>query len=420
MTNTRLAACTLLLLSAFVDTLNGVFEGLPLSIAFKAVVTALALATLNLTHLKIVGAVVGYYMISVLYTVVFHELIAPDVIWALRNTMLLVATLFFVEQLSGPNHRQWVKTICALSAAALCVFGFNIFLGLLGIGSYQYEYGYENYGAGGKGFITAGNELVTAVLAICGVLVLRIGNLSIARRFIMYSAMAILVILTSTKSGMLGLLLLFGLREGTSSDVSNLRRVVMLMVLLVVAWIGIDYAINSFAGRRFIYFFETDGIARAIFSNRNYWASNALSSFFSHATAFDFLLGMGADEIAYANHGKYIVEMDVVDFLVTYGLIGVFVSHFPFFYALYITRRHSSSQLASSGGIILFMCLATFTGHVLNGGTSAPYLAAFLAMTALATNTRHPNAATRQSRTRSRQLRKQRSQNARVRRLSHS
>lgn len=378
----RLLTCAGYLLSAIMDTLTGFLSGIPISLGYKAVVTVVACSTLAPKHLHLVLIVFVYYVTSVLYTSMFHSVAALDVIWAMRNLMLLAATLFFFELVTSGRRAYWERKITQLSIIALVVFTVNILLGATGIGATQYGSA-DGYSAGGKGFIVAGNELVTAMLAICGILTLRAGALKLQLRMVVYVAMTVILIISGTKSGILGLLFLIGIREGASADIGMARRGIMLAILLFAVWFSVDTLLNSFAGRRFVWFFETEGLARALLSNRDFWASQAVAEFLATANGLDYLLGIGAHTIANANNGKPIIEMDFVDFFITYGLIGVIVSHLIFIVAIRKTVLLHAPRTVPLASILLFAALSAFTGHVLNGGTSAPYLAAFLAMAAL-------------------------------------
>jgi len=356
--------------------------GAPVSLAYKGIITLAACATLSPPHLKFLGAALFYYVSSVLYTTSFREVTGLDYVWALRNLMLLAATCFFLELLSSVRGSRWERQIAMLSGVALLIFAGNVLLGLAGVGASQYGSA-DGYSAGGKGFIVAGNEMVTAMLAICGVLIIQANRFSLYWRIGFYSFMVLLLVMSGTKSGILGLLVLIAAREGASGNTNAVRRSMILGILAFAIWFGFETLLDSFAGRRFLWFMETEGIARAVLSNRDYWASQALSEFFNNANGFDYLFGIGANTIAYANNGRPIVEMDIVDFFITYGLIGVVVSHLVFFIAIKRLFEQAAPRGSALTAILLFFGLSVFTGHVLNGGTSAPYLGVLLAMAAL-------------------------------------
>ncbi len=381
MDNLRWLVCAGFLMSAMVDTVTGMGALSSLSMVYKACVCLGACFTLGPVSLRILVGVSAAFLLAVLHTAMFNELVSLDLIWVMRNLVLLVATLFFLEVFQTAERTAWERRIVLLCVVAFAVFTANVVLGLLGVGQAQYASG-TGYTAGGKGFINAGNEMVTAMLAISAILIIAISKSSVQMRVAVYAALTIVLVVSGTKSGILGLFTLIGLQEGAGSRISTAQRALMGVMLVFAAWFGYDTLVNSFAGHRFFWFYETEGLTRALLSNRDYWASLTLEAFFNTGP-LDFLLGSGNALIESATGGKPIVEMDVVDFLVSYGVLGLCAGYMAFALA---TRRmlanHKGEWLAPLSMIGLFFVLSAVSGHVLNGGTSAPYLGAMLAMVA--------------------------------------
>jgi hypothetical protein len=108
-----------------------------------------------------------------------------------------------------------------------------------------------------------------------------------------------------------------------------------------------------------------------IFSNRNIWALEALEAFKNYEP-IELLFGTGRDWWQYISENK-IVEIDPLDFLMTYGIMGFLFIFGTIFFILYKAiknRRNNPYSIYIIFILLLLLAMSLTAGHILNSGTA--------------------------------------------------
>lgn len=126
---------------------------------------------------------------------------------------------------------------------------------------------------------------------------------------------------------------------------------------------------------------ERHGLLSTIFSNRDVWAVEALSLYREYSL-FDKIVGTGVSWRDIASFDKP-VEIDVIDYLMMYGIVGVVIWLFPFCYMLKMTFSLCSGR---SYKFLIFLYvfliygISAIAGHVIYSGIASATIAACLSL----------------------------------------
>jgi hypothetical protein len=383
----------LLYLSLFIDSVNGVIlrAGLPsISIAYKTFILFLILIHLRkVKNTYYPVAILGFYFIihSLMFKDIFFTLSGLD--WLIKFFSIYWFYLFFKSEIEkNRNHK-----IFNLGIAFFIVLGVNIALGLLGFGYAQYT----SADIGVRGYIYAGNEVAVTLVATMSILLIKNIESGNIKLYLVYLfAFFFLAVFQATKVSIISALyisLLFPLVKASQNinhlKISNKSLGLVFFTFIIIPLIG-TYAIYFILfevglWQRISYFYYSVGwdIPTLIFSSRNIWAKEALNGFLEY-NFIEVLFGSGkawVDLLSTIDKGS--VEIDIIDFLMRYGIIGVFLSYgfFIFFFKkshqVNVDYHYRSYVLLT---IVLLIAISFFAGHVLYSGTAAPVLAALLAM----------------------------------------
>jgi hypothetical protein len=296
--------------------------------------------------------------------------------------------LLFKTIKEQPKAQLFFLSFIYVNAIILVV---NLLLGLLGIGYEQYE-----GGVGSVGFFYAGNE-VSAVMIIlfCFLATICYKQFGIMKYFLISICLLVISVIKATKVGIIGTILILiatPLMHKSIPQKINFRKFSMSKALISFIFIGIVsltvflfvvYISNSFLYTRLEYFYEiSDGLTHFLLSGRNYFAKYTLLEF-SNYNIFEILFGKGTYGalnlmIPYFGGAKS-VEIDFLDFLFQYGLMGVAI---VYGFHIYLTirsitqlkNRHSNLAVACVLSNILILLVSITAGHVFNAGMPSVFI----------------------------------------------
>lgn len=299
--------------------------------------------------------------------------------WALRYCLIVFSALVCKAIVERGHYRlAWAGIGGLLS---LIIIGVNLVVGLMGFGYAQYG---EAYGT--SGFFVAGNELAVALISAS---VLALGHAYSGshpiRFWIIFLLFAAAALVSLTKAALVSVLiillampLLVTIHVGKQGyrTVGNRRLTFALGSLVGMAALPLaTLAYIYFSGfiDRLRYFFDLDGWTGLIFSGRQQFVENALQRFFEHSSILDVLLGQGVGWVLDVIGHQ--IEVDPVDFLVAFGVVGMLCAYAIIIYFLsgpFEARRRyyfrsTASDFAWMGGVLI-LAISCFAGHVLNSG----------------------------------------------------
>ena len=299
--------------------------------------------------------------------------------WALRFCLIVLTAVVCKEVVEHGRHRlAWVGIGGLIS---LLVIVINLVFGLAGFGYAQYGGAY-----GTSGFFVAGNELAVALICASA---LALGYAYSAGRpfrfWIIFLLFAASALVSLTKAAILSVfILLLALpclamfhvikRDHRLTDSRSLAfgfgslAGVFALPLAAAAYINVSGFID-----RLRFFFDLDGLVGLVFSGRQRFVEHALGTFFEQSSVLDILFGKGVGWVLDVIGHQ--IEVDPVDFLVAFGVVGVLGAYALVIYFLlgpfkvrnsYSYRSTASDFAWLCGALILG--ISFFAGHVLNSG----------------------------------------------------
>ena len=386
-----LIAC-LLLFYLLVDTVNGVLIRagfFSISVLYKA--TIILLIVYIYKHR--VQIYLPLYVLFIYFIV--HMAISSNLSqtiqglgWLFKTLSLFWFYFFFKEQVKNDNS----GTIFKLAKYSFIILNLNMVIGVLGYGFSQYT-----GGIGVKGLIYAGNEIgLTIVVSSLILLVNALSNNKYKQYLIILSIFLIVSILTTTKATLFAFALItvfFPLIK--ISNRPHFRFINKKDFALTVLTYGVFPAILIFAINyvlfsmglwdriSFFYYSLGHSIFSIVLSGRDLLASLAFNEFLNY-NPIEFLFGSGLSWThIFDIPGKTGVEIDIVDYLMRYGIIGVLIPYGFLFAIILIAfkNRHTNPMYKYIVFSVLLIILISVTaGHVLYSGTAAPLLAALFAL----------------------------------------
>ncbi|TFV97202.1 hypothetical protein E4S40_00670 [Algoriphagus kandeliae] len=251
----------------------------------------------------------------------------------------------------------------------------NILLGVLGIGYSQYD-SPEGQGIGGRGFFFAGNEVAGIFLLFASAAWFQTKNWTGIFRFFFFLFLLVLGVLNTSKTAILGIILIVGLLElpkflkkritiGRFVGLLSLPFLAMGMGALIVWGIQATGLID-----RILFFYERLDLLTFILSGRNQMVMGAMSFFPTVYSFWDYLFGVGNQEFLQLMgiyHGDpHTIEIDFFDLLFMNGFLGLGLVLGIFLWA---TIRSFSGSLTESPiwAVNLILLLISFlAGHIFN------------------------------------------------------
>lgn len=380
-----------------IDMINGVLlrNNLPsISIFYKLIV--LILSVIFLLRKNYLFSVLGTFSLLGLYffyqSVLLGDFVsaAQGLDWLIKFSAIFLFYRFFSIIIYERNE-DWIFSIVFISFSFLVI---NIILGGIGLGYPMYSMG-DSVSIGTRGFIYAGNE-ISAALVISGALVQM--RLLEANKFFSLSVISLLMIVSSalitSKTAIFSSILLvisFPIIKAISTmKFTVINKIHFYYSISMIALVSISTSLVAYyvffltrMSDRITYFLSKIDLITLIFSYRNVWAKEALNILDNRYSFADVLFGTSMSWTNYIADKK-IVEIDPIDFLMTYGLLLLLLSYGFLFSAIFRTwRSRSIYSKYIIFTILLTIGLSTTSGHILNSGTAGFLISALVAMSHL-------------------------------------
>lgn len=362
----------------FIDSLNGFLVqnlGLPnlLSAGYKQAFLLLLLVfafrfepkrcviATSILLLVFIWAILRFLLIDNLDSLyAFQEAIKVSYLFILVTILTRVSLL---------NHHAASRIFLFSTLVIL----FNIFSTLVGIG--QNTYG--DFGA--KGFFYAGNA-VSGVIVICASYFLVKQHQKSYVIFVLTSVFfMLLALLIGTKSGFLGVAIATIMVVMLYFDV---RSLLLVSVIALLGAIGIflfwDLIQQNPLYHRIVYFYQSGGIERVIFSGRDV-KLNVVWPIISSGEIAPFLLGYDFKELSLG--GVTRVEFDWIDMQINFGFVGsmiVYLGYLGLFFYLMSLPKNTMVNTAIISFVVLLL-ISIIAGHVMYNGMVTPLWAAVIA-----------------------------------------
>jgi len=382
----------MLLTYLLIDTINGALlrAGLmSISLIWKLLMLSLMFAFF--IHSKIVIAVLSFLVFyHMMHVYIIGDVVSASIglVWLIKFLLLFMSYLFIADCLNRGMH-DWLFKI---ANAVFLFLATNIVLGLFGFGYAQYGEGRE-IEIGVRGFIFAGNEMGAALVAASSLILMRLTE---QRRFGLFLLAGSFIVLLSaaltSKVSILASFLMLGVfplirlsRQLRFLQLANQDAwfaSILLIVLPLLIFGGLYYALYvANLIERLSYMYQKLDLVTLIFSHRNIWAEQALHLFWNDFTPLEQLFGRGDTWIAMMPDTKT-VEIDLIDFLMSYGLLGVLLTYgfWLFVIARFIWSKNNPYLGYGLFMTLIFLAMSLTAGHVFNSGTAAPIIGALLAL----------------------------------------
>jgi len=276
-----------------------------------------------------------------------------------------------------------IYSICIVNfAVILC----NIFVGLLGYGFPVYSTVDSEVSVGIKGFFFAGNEL-SAVFILLTSATLGIMVPKINKKYHIYIMVFVLFLLSATlatKTAIGGMLIIsiatimFNKKyiEKKSFNIKNIFFVGF--STLSISSVSIYFFIKSAAFERMLNVYnDFSNVYKFLMSGRDQFLSKKLFLFMSENSLFNFVFGVGE---------PFPVEMDLFDTFFRFGITGLFLVYFLYFFSNYYVfryylRKDGFFELSILNLALLLIFIQSFiSGHVLFSGMAGPFYGMILAL----------------------------------------
>jgi hypothetical protein len=308
--------------------------------------------------------------------------------WLIKFLSIVIFYFFFSFLVKNGK----VSFIVTFIKYTILFISINFILGYLGYG-YPMYLDNEN-GIGTKGFIYAGNELSAIVIVSGSILQMFLIE---KRKYLLFSFVAILmiimaVLLTSKVSIFASFLitlffpLIKNLKKLKSLKLNKKDSYYLLVIFIILPLLilsVINYVLySSNLIDRLAFFYQKSDLITVIFSHRNIWAKEALDIFYNQYTLFEYLFGRGLEWTSLISNKK-MVEIDIIDFLMAYGIFGIFITYCLWLFIL--LKLYWNRNINNYYGYLVFMFLLLFIisltgGHILNSGISGATIGALLSL----------------------------------------
>jgi len=325
----------------------------------------------------------------------FHALMLEDIGAALKGLgwiMKFLATVFFYHFFSELIKINLTEKVFLIVKIAFCFLLVNTFLGALGLGYPMYS-SIDGNGIGTRGFIYAGNELSAALILSGAILQMKLLvenkyiNFFIVG-FVMLTSSALITSKVSVLASFLIIIVFLGIKVINGSHSFKIPKKAFyysLAILILLSLVGstvLYYVLfKSNLIERLSYFYDKVDLITFLLSHRNVWAVEALGAYSTHYSVLELLFGAGQSWFHYVSANK-LVEIDFVDFLLSYGLFGVFFCYGFIGYVLYKAMRfklRNPYALYVVFMALLLVALSLTSGHIFSSGTAGFLIAALVA-----------------------------------------
>ena len=288
--------------------------------------------------------------------------------------------LFFVDYIKNEGTNG-MRRLLKLAQFSFLILAGNILLKYVGLGYPMYEYGT----IGSKGFFYAGNE-ISALLIILSAFIAF--NLWRRRKkiyyFIFWAFTLFLGLTVSSKTGVMGILLVFFLipLKKPSIKISLKRLLFFLISIGIVIPLALYLSWRFIQGTAFyirlMYFSKKFDFWTFLLSNRNVFFKEAYDTYIEKYDLIEKFIGVGQTQYEFLNQGK-IVEIDFADIFFAFGIVGLIYFFGIILFLIIQAFRFSATRTYPYSNFTLLMILvllgiSTMAGHVFSSGMAAVFI----------------------------------------------
>lgn len=389
----------LLLPVLIIDSINGIlYENnidTPFSISqvYKLGLVGLFLLRLIKTpkYLWIVFALFAYMILPSCVRwskgVIDAKVIIQDLIFAFKYLIIVISFFYFKVVLSTlqyyaiPKYFIWIKL-------SYIVLALNLSLKLIGLGYPMYV----NGNIGSRGFFIAGNEISALLIILSCILAYYywVINKNI-RLFVAYGILSFFLgLLISSKTGMLGIVLIYLLIMGstTTFDLSNKKTIKRLLYTLGAGLLffgGIVFFVqNSAIMNRYLFFWHKMDFFTFMLSSRNIFLAEMIPVFETQYTDIEKWIGVGNTSFELLANQK--IEIDGLDILFTYGYLGALLfCGLLVWYVVNVVKLMKKNTGFTYAKLSLICCfilvvLSCLSGHIFNSGIAGIFIGFVLSL----------------------------------------
>lgn len=364
-----------------VDTLNGYFyyqeTAIPsISAPYKAIGFIGVVLMLLVYHpwrffqlLIMITLVVA----SIAYQLLVYGAVTESITWAVRGLLTLALLFYLIGE--SVNGGFWSgRKIAALMLLYFVAMAANVTLGVFGIGESQYA-----GGIGGKGFIIAGNEMSYLMLASASIVLFYFAeNRNVWILSGVFLVLLLFFLMKATKVAMIGICLayLYALIHGGYFNVKRIPVIYILGLLGAFAILVLGYQFIQVTGLldRILYLYSLHGgIWGALLSGRIAFLQDAFDQVVINFNFLDIFLGAGVGHLL-AVRGS-LVEINLVDVFIAFGIVGPLVFYLP--WLLMLKWSAQLFAISPKDGICFILLAITLigvsltAGHVVNSGIAS-------------------------------------------------
>ncbi|RPA46606.1 hypothetical protein EGC79_13275 [Shewanella vesiculosa] len=266
----------------------------------------------------------------------------------------------------------------------------SIAFSLFGLGNTQYGEQKEGVAFGYKGYFLSGNELSYLYLVAYSFALNRVtiyGKKAIY--FILYLIISfVTAIFLATKTAMLAfifisifqtiLTFLFYKKNSSAIIVKRLKSIKFTLVFLsipvtsILSFLLYDRFLVYYSRLEFLYHQQGATITSFLLSGRDHRYLDLISMFVDKMNLIDWLFGIG--RISYINYtygaqNQFSAEMDLLDSLISNGIVGSLLIYCYWIYLLFITckymiSRNSDIAVPTFFSVFLLFSISFIAGHV--------------------------------------------------------
>lgn len=321
-------------------------------------------------------ALILFFLVPLLFKALFTgdtRTVVGDFGYNLKLILFPISMLFFSNlELKEESMVRFLRFFVWFNFWLIAA---NILLGVLGIGYSQYD-SPEGQGIGGRGFFYAGNEVAGIFLLFSSICWFQTKDWQGGYRFVFFIFLLILGVLNTSKTAILGIILIVGLMEMPKffRKKLSLGRFLGLLSLPIFAlgMIALIYWGVQATGLidRIAFFYQKLDLFTFILSGRNQMVMRAWTFFPEVYTFWDYLFGVGNQEflrLMGVYHGDpHTIEIDFFDLLFMNGFFGLGLVLGIFFWATWRSFTRNFNQNPVWALNLVLLLISFMAGHIFN------------------------------------------------------
>lgn len=358
-----------------IDDLNGFFAGvglnIPVSIIWKTLLSIILIG--RLIPFKIGRIVVCSSFLFIAVIILVQSLCTEPKPGDSVNHIFRFIFLVYIYTYLYLNIG-----LCNIYIKLIRILNFNTYVLIANILLILIGLGFSNYSDEGvtttKGFFYAGNELSGLFILLCPIFLFHVathGSTDKMKFWLSFLTITVASFLLGSKTAIVGTLVLniIVIKKYLSKQGQAWLFYCGIIIIFIFTVIqGVQLVEQWDLWQRWSYFYESGGIEKVIFSDRDVYWTEEKSEIIDGGLLY-ILLGLG---------GNRTVEMDIHDTFLNYGVLGlVIVYGFYFFIIKKVYALRKEQDLARLVFVvdIFFLFFSCFAGHMIFSGMAAPFVA---------------------------------------------